>query len=223
MNIWNPYRALIIIYLVGLVGHAFMPFRPFMIAITPLTLFITGMIVLSNELRGKNFRLFAWLILTIVVTHMIEALGVATGLIFGSYTYGTALGWKFFEVPIIIGFNWAMVLYCSISVASIQFKNPLTLALISATLLIVLDFFIEPVAIALGYWQWSGDSIPIKNFFAWWCISFIMTLVYCLFSIHRSYHLPAYYFLILLGYFIFFNGILILSGGNFPRFDLNNF
>ena len=38
-----------------------------------------------------------------------EIVGVKFGIIFGDYKYGYALGYKIFEVPILIGANWAIL------------------------------------------------------------------------------------------------------------------
>ena len=38
-----------------------------------------------------------------------EILGVKFGVIFGDYEYGSALGLKIFDVPLLIGANWAIL------------------------------------------------------------------------------------------------------------------
>ena len=39
-----------------------------------------------------------------------EAIGVNTGLLFGTYEYGANLGFKIFGVPLIIGVNWTVLI-----------------------------------------------------------------------------------------------------------------
>jgi putative membrane protein len=52
----------------------------------------------------------------------LEVVGVKTGLIFGEYKYGSTLGIKLFEVPLIIGFNWVFVILGSISISRLITK-----------------------------------------------------------------------------------------------------
>ena len=48
--------------------------------------------------------------------------GANTGLIFGNYTYGNILGMKVLGVPLIIGLNWFIVMYCA-GVATQFYEN----------------------------------------------------------------------------------------------------
>jgi len=68
----------------------------------------------------------------------VEVLGVKTELIFGSYHYGESLGYKWLSVPLLIGVNWCMLLYCTSQLS--KFKNFIINALFGAALMVVLDF-----------------------------------------------------------------------------------
>ncbi|MFN2335752.1 MAG: carotenoid biosynthesis protein, partial [Bacteroidales bacterium] len=48
-----------------------------------------------------------------VTSFLIEAVGVNTGRIFGTYTYGKALGPALWNTPVIIGLNWFLLIYCT--------------------------------------------------------------------------------------------------------------
>ncbi|MBK7868300.1 MAG: carotenoid biosynthesis protein [Ignavibacteriales bacterium] len=52
-----------------------------------------------------NRKVIIWAVSTFVVTFTLEAVGVATGVIFGKYTYGPTLGPGLFNVPILLGIN----------------------------------------------------------------------------------------------------------------------
>lgn len=39
------------------------------------------------------------------------------------------------------------------------------------------DFFMEPVAMRYDFWQWKNGIIPLKNYIAWFVISFGMHLL----------------------------------------------
>jgi putative membrane protein len=48
-------------------------------------------------------------------------LGVHTGILFGNYKYGNALGLKLNDVPILIGINWFIVVYaCGMSALQLR-------------------------------------------------------------------------------------------------------
>ncbi len=117
-------------------------------------------------------------------------------MLFGDYTYGDVLGFKVQHVPVLIGVNWFIIIYCSgISINTLLMKaikhvaadtgkTPMALKALSvivdgATLAIFFDWLMEPVAIKLGYWVWNGDgSIPIFNYICWFVISLLLLAVF---------------------------------------------
>jgi putative membrane protein len=110
------------------------------------------------------------------ITFALEVIGVKTGLVFGEYKYGETLGLKLFEVPLIIGFNWILVILGTISVAQLITKNVLANSLIAATISVIFDLVLEPIAIKLDYWQWSQNVIPFKIILpGFYCIYFCIT------------------------------------------------
>jgi putative membrane protein len=34
-----------------------------------------------------------------------------------------------------------------------------------------LDLFIEPVAIAHGFWSWEGGAVPLRNYLGWFAVA----------------------------------------------------
>jgi bisanhydrobacterioruberin hydratase len=47
---------------------------------------------------------------------------------------------------------------------------------VAAGLTVAFDAVMEPVAIALGYWTWTGGAIPLRNYAAWFLISAVLGL-----------------------------------------------
>lgn len=48
-----------------------------------------------------------------------------------------------------------------------------------ATLAVVFDWLIEPVAVKLGYWTWLGNGqIPMFNYISWFVISMLLLLIF---------------------------------------------
>jgi len=125
----------------------------------------------------------------------VEVIGVNTGWLFGDYSYGPVLGYRFEHVPFNIGINWFIIIYCcgisihtlllkAINRLSIETKTtPKTLKAISviidgATLAVLFDWLMEPIAVKLNYWQWKGDAIPVYNYFCWFIISMLLLAVF---------------------------------------------
>lgn len=48
-----------------------------------------------------------------------------------------------------------------------------------ATLAVVFDWLMEPVAVKLGFWNWDGDgSIPLYNYVCWLMISMLLLTIF---------------------------------------------
>jgi putative membrane protein len=131
----------------------------------------------------------------IVTGIVVEIIGVNTALLFGEYSYGKVLGVQFKNVPLIIGINWFIVMYCcGISTHSLLKKalskipqevvtTPKSIKAISviidgATIAVFLDWIMEPVAVKLGYWQWKTEAIPFYNYLCWFIISIGLLTVF---------------------------------------------
>jgi len=109
----------------------------------------------------------------------IEVIGVNTGLIFGDYSYGEALGLKVLSTPLLIGVNWLILIYCTgVLLEYFKLKNSIIFSLIGALILLGIDFLIEPVAIRFNYWSWSGGQIPLQNYIGWYIFSFLLFFVF---------------------------------------------
>jgi len=191
---------LTVLYTVGIVGHSIPYLFPLMILLTPYTLLLSGIIVLT-KLTG-NSKLFAWCTVTFLVTYVAEVIGVKTGAIFGEYQYGEVLGFKLLEVPLIIGFNWVFVILGLINLLD-DFKLHFAVkALFTALGAVIFDYFLEPIAINFGYWDWINNTIPIQNYVAWFLLAFIFAVLYYVMKVRVSVKTAAYYFVVQLIFFI---------------------
>ena len=126
--------------------------------------------------QQRNWKFYGSLILIALIGFFLEVLGVKTGLIFGSYSYGKSLGLKALSVPILIGINWAILLYCTAQFSRI--KNQILNALFGAFMMVFLDFFIEQNAARFDFWYWKNNIIPLQNYIAWFIISFALNLAF---------------------------------------------
>jgi len=194
-------------FLVGLIGHLFNTTRPLMLKLTPWILLLIGMLVLLPDILKKNKALFIWVASAFGFTFFLEVSGVQWGIIFGSYAYGDVLGLKVFGVPLLIGFNWIVVVL-GVHTLLKNTRFPFLLkVLLSAALCTFFDFLMEPVAINLGYWNWQGAVIPFKNYLSWFFIALICTIPLEKFKIESKSMLVGYYIIIQT---VFFAGMLLI-------------
>tara|TARA_B100000902_G_C27108333_1_gene812280 strand:+ start:33 stop:506 length:474 start_codon:yes stop_codon:yes gene_type:complete len=150
----------------------------------------------------QNFKPF---IIVYLFGFFVEVAGVKTGLLFGEYIYGTYLGVKFLEVPLIIGVNWLLLVFCTYGLAQKFFNNNFVKIIFASFLMVLLDLVIEPVAIKLDFWSWTGFHVPIQNYFMWFLTSSIMHLVLLKSDVCISFKLSMF---ILVSQLMFFGFLL---------------
>jgi putative membrane protein len=197
---------LVAFYVSGLIGILTKTTAIDFLSLTPLNLLINATLLLFNH---KNGRTIQWLVFFIIgiMGFFIEVIGVNTGVIFGEYIYGTTLGWKLIETPLIIGVNWMMLTYAVVYTVGNSINNTIVKSFICAAILVILDFLIEPVAIAYDFWTWSNVAVPLKNYLAWFGIGFVFSYILCHFKKESNNALAPF---LLLLQFIFF-GIFNLA------------
>ncbi len=163
---------IIIFHIVGFIGFIFNP--TYFKLLSPVNLLLSmGLIVIMAQ--QTKWQFYGALCLVAILGFFVEVLGVKTELIFGSYHYGQSLGYKYLSVPLVIGINWSMLLYCTAQLS--KFKNRIVNALFGAGLMVGLDFFIEQNAAKFDFWYWKLGVIPIQNYIAWFVIAFLLNLV----------------------------------------------
>lgn len=182
-------------FAVGILGHLTESFYQLMIQLTPYTLLLMGSFVLYFSYSKGNSSLLLWCLITYIVTFFLEALGVATGLVFGNYNYGDVLGLQFLNVPLIIGFNWVMVILGAIKISEkLNIKKPYNYFSVAA-LAVLFDIILEPVAITLNYWQWENIMVPFHNYAAWFIISLAAVYFYSFIKAKNESTLAIHYFI----------------------------
>jgi len=204
-------------FAVGVLGHAVLP--EWMEILTPPVLWVYGLITVAlatvgAELRGRSDgrstarrRLVLWVAVTYLITFTLEAVGTATGLIFGPYTYGDVLGLMVVAVPVVIGFNWVLVVLGALRMVQ---RFPAWAAVPGAAILTTaFDYLMEPVAVHLGYWTWHWDGIPPQNYLAWFLTSFAAALAFRGLKLRIGTRLPAFYLIIQA---LFFLSIRLVAG-----------
>lgn len=148
-----------------------------MLKLTPLNLLTTaGIIALFHKGRHRTLEAAG---VVMMMGFLIEWVGVNTGWPFGAYQYGDVLGWKWMGTPLIIGVNWFVLMYATHGLAQFLSNATWVRALIGASFMLLIDILIEPVAMALNFWQWEGGHPPLENYMAWFgiaaCLSWLMS------------------------------------------------
>jgi len=199
-------KFIVIFYIVGLLGFIIPFSRAFFIIITPFALLLNVYLlaIYHEKYTLKNVLIF---LAIYILGYSIELAGVKTGLIFGSYTYGNALGIKLFETPLLIGVNWLFLTYTAISITEkLNIKKRLAL-FVTPALMLVYDVVLEQVAPKMDMWSWQNALVPLKNYIAWYIIAFSFVLLLKAFKIKTSNPLSAILFIC---QFLFFTALTFL-------------
>lgn len=194
---------LIIFQTVGIIGISIPELRELTVMLTPMNLLLTSGLFIWG-LNQKSVKFFLAILIAFLLGYFIEVIGVATGVLFGEYQYGAPLGWKIFDVPLTIGINWFVLSFSSLGIVNKLTKSFYLRVLLSSILMVILDIIIEPVAIALDFWTWAGEVVPIQNYIMWFMAAIVInTIVSVLvkeFKFKTSLHVfcvQVYFFLML--------------------------
>ena len=164
-------------------------------------LLLQGAIVLCWLAGSYGWRGMLAAALLFLLAWGVEYLGVTTGLPFGRYRYTEQLQPQLpGAVPLAISCAWLMVAVgawqiadCRLQIVDFGRHNKehrtqnteqmpryaIRKMLLAATLVLLLDMQIEPVATAINrYWAWLDGGayygVPALNFAAWWVVGLVM-------------------------------------------------
>ncbi len=199
-------KFIVIFYLVGLLGFIIPFSKEFFIVITPFALLLNSYLlaIYHKKYALKDVLIF---LLIFISGYVIEVIGVKTGLIFGIYTYGNALGLKMFETPLMIGINWLFLTYTATAITDSLKGNKWLAVFVAPALMLVYDIVLEQVAPKMNMWTWQNSEVPIRNYIAWYAIAFCFVLLFKIFKIETKNPLSAILFIC---QFVFFALLTLL-------------
>ena len=215
--LWATGIALLI-HVVGLVGMTWID-KQWFSNLTPVNLILMLALLMWTQ-PVKNLSFYIFFVVAFLSGMMSEIIGVHTGLLFGNYSYGKVLGFGIYKVPLMIGVNWFMIVFnAAAAVLYIltylksrlkQNAGPTTHFLLDfmlisggAMLATFFDWVMEPVAVKLGFWNWSGDGdIPFLNYICWYLLSMFLLFAARLLGVQFRNPFALYLFLIQLMFFI---------------------
>lgn len=179
----HPRRLLVaqglvlLFHITGLLGLAFSSDPGFYQQFTPLTLLLSGGLLLAFQ-RDKSPAFWSFAISVSMLGFLVEVIGVHTGLFFGHYQYGETLGLKVMDVPVLISLNWFIMTYCCGMLARYLPLPEIARVLLAALLMVGFDACLEPVAGPYDFWHWTANVIPMQNFRDWFIFSCLMQLLF---------------------------------------------
>ena len=137
-------------------------------------------VVHASLSRGRRVG-SAVLLLVAVTAVAFEAVGLATGFPYGSYTYADTLGPTLLGVPFLVPLAWLMMAWPSWVLAArlarpvpSGLRRPVRIA-VAAAVFAAWDVVLDPQMVQAGYWTWADptpglpgiDTVPLTNLAGW--------------------------------------------------------
>ncbi len=164
----------IVFYSVGIIGLSMEGTYSLFIRLTPFALLLStiGMAFFHRKYSEKAIVVF---FVIYIIGFGVEVVGVNTKLIFGDYTYGSGLGAKLLNTPLIIGINWLLLIYAANSVIERFVRKRIPVMLLGGTVLVIYDLILEQAAPLIDMWSWKNDTVPLQNYLAWFVLAVILS------------------------------------------------
>lgn len=194
----------------AIIGLLFTDYDEFFIDNTPLNLVLSLVLVLfTHQYFNRSFWLF--FIACCIAGVVYEIIGINTGLLFGDYEYSDVMGYKILGVPFLLGILWFTTMYCVGSLTfqayqwlkvkyDVNLSEPTerhVLAIVGAFAAVLLDYFLEPVAIKLNFWQWIPyGEIPFYNYVCWFFGSLLLQYLFVNLSFNKQNKFAVYLYVI---------------------------
>jgi putative membrane protein len=158
---------------------------------TPLMTFVACAFALLHGSGRIGWRRTLLLLgLTFSVSLLFESIGVATGLVYGDYSYTDKLGPKFLGlVPYLIPVAWFMMTYPSYVIAerlvpayNHVWKWRLAVAAVGAVVMTAWDLAMDPIMVSGSHWVWKEQGayfgVPLQNYWGWWLTMFVALILF---------------------------------------------
>ena len=160
---WVVVVLVMVFYTYGAFGLAREETRELYTSLTPLVLLSSLFILCIYDRSPKHIKALIYILSVVIVSFCVELLGVATGVIFGEYGYGTSLGPKIAGTPLLIGINWIFLVYATAAIQAPLGRGVITTIVIPTLLMLGYDVIMEQVAPMMQMWSWEGGVFPCKT------------------------------------------------------------
>jgi uncharacterized membrane protein len=115
---------------------------------------------------------------------LVEAVGVHTGVPFGTYAYTGDLGPAVLGVPVVVPLAWTMMAWPALAVGrTLAQRWPAApVSLVGGAALAAWDLFLDPQMVDAGYWTWAHPQpalplvpgVPVTNYTGWLLVAVVM-------------------------------------------------
>jgi uncharacterized membrane protein len=196
-RVWRTL-AVVLFWTYALLNTYFV-FTPLLGDAPPLAYLLVPLLLGGFSLSHAVYTLGArhaltFLALATLISLAFEAVGVATGAVYGPYHYTDSLGPRLFDVPLAVPLSWFMVIYPSYALANYLADGRVTskprpglarligLAALSALTMTAWDLAVDPQMVIYGHWVWHVEGayfgIPVQNFVGWLATTLTIYLAY---------------------------------------------
>ena len=149
--------------------------------------------IIHGALVWGFFNIAIFLIITIIVSLLLEIIGSKTGYVFGGkyhYNNDNTPGFILFGIPVLIPIAWFGIIYMSINFCNyvtnvrFPFENSINhyFIILTAIFVMLLDLVLDPLAVDEKRWNWELPGIyygiPILNFFGWLLVPLLILLIF---------------------------------------------
>jgi putative membrane protein len=168
---------LILFYSVGIALFLIGETQTLFTLLTSFSLILTFGAVLAFQ-KNWSWKLGIAFMVVFTLTLVIEIIGVNTGVLFGSYVYGDALGVKVFGTPLLIGLNWLILVYCTAAIVNYFFTGRSIRIFLGSVMMVGYDVVLEYVAPVMNMWSWDGRYPGLRNFVMWFMIAMVLHILF---------------------------------------------
>lgn len=199
--------VLTVFYAVGLCLYIIPQTRYLFIQITPYSLLLVSFVIFYHHKKWNKSGLIVFLLI-FLTSYFIEVIGVATGKLFGVYSYQHGLGFKILQVPLVIGLNWVVLIYATNGIVSSYVQNRFIVVIGASVLMVLYDIIMENAAPFMMMWMFQDNHPPVKNYLMWFILSLVFHTLITMFRVNTDNRPAKALFYI---QFVFFSLLIIFS------------
>lgn len=156
--------------------------------------------LLHGALRYSVRGILAFFAIFLVLTGVVENLGVLTGFPFGTYYFTSVMGPKLFVVPLFLSLAYLGMAYVSWALAciilggsrpSLEGVSVFAVPIVAGFLMVAWDLAMDPVWSTIVHtWVWKRGGayfgVPVSNFLGWYFTNYVCYQVFAVYAWRRS-------------------------------------
>jgi uncharacterized membrane protein len=139
------------------------------LTVATVLVFLAASLAHAAQTQGPAWAL-RFLVLVAGISFAVEAVGVRSGIPFGSYGYGGGLGSSLLGVPVVVPLAWTMFGYPALVVGRVLGHPVLS----GAWALASWDLFLDPQMVDAGHWHFAAGGVPLSNYLGWALVALVL-------------------------------------------------